>query len=63
VKFYPYDQKGGRGVACFLNHVQFWEHGDPLGGGPSVSSVFDEIEDADDPFAEKKGFDDEDDWM
>lgn len=63
VKFYPYDQKGGRGVGCFLNHVQFWEHGEPLAGGPSVDSVFSEIEDAEDPFADKGGFDDDEDWM
>ena len=73
VTFLPYDMGGGRGVRCALNHVQFWEHGEPLAGGPSSESVFDVIEDAEDPFAKRKSssndnedddgeFDDDDEW-
>lgn len=44
VKFYPYDQKGGKGVACFLFNVQYWETGESLGGGKPVEEIFDELD-------------------
>lgn len=56
VKFYPYDQKGGKGIACFLFRVQLWETGVPLAGGKAVEEVFDEIETAD------SGMPDDDDF-
>ena len=62
VTFLPYDQAGGRGVRCALNHVQFWEHGEPLAGGPAVDSVFDVIEGVDDPFKGTENDFDDDDW-
>lgn len=37
---YYYDQKGNRGVAFGLNHIQLVADGEPLSGRPSVESVF-----------------------
>jgi hypothetical protein len=35
VNFYPFDQKGNKGVACGLNNLQKLQDGDPLSGGAS----------------------------
>lgn len=52
MKFYGYDQKGGRGVTSYPYSIQFLETGERLGGGPSVESIFDEVEGGEDVFAE-----------
>lgn len=53
IKFYPFDREGGKGVACYLFRVQYWETGEPLGGGRKVEDVFDEIETDDDDWVEE----------
>lgn len=40
LSFYPYDANGNRGVACGLNHIQSYEYGEKLSGGPSVDEAF-----------------------
>ncbi len=40
VSFFGYDQAGNRGVGCGLNHLQFVEHGERIGGGESAESAF-----------------------
>lgn len=52
IKFYPFDNSGNKGVACFLFKVQYWEKGEPLGGGRSADEVFDEIETDEDVFGD-----------
>lgn len=37
--------KGGKGVTFFLNHIQKWEDGEPLGGITRAEDVFEAIED------------------
>jgi len=51
IKFYPYDQQGGKGVACYLFRVQYVKTGEPLTGGAPVESVFSEIDTEEDVFA------------
>lgn len=52
VKLYHYKGKGGgNGVACFLYAVQYMRPGEKLGGGPSIESVFDEVDTDEDVFA------------
>ena len=38
--FYPYDTKGGKGIACGLNNVQKLEDGEKLSGGSSAAEDF-----------------------
>lgn len=40
---YAYDQKGNKGVAFGLNHVQLVKDGEPISGRPSVSDAFQPI--------------------
>ena len=47
INFYPYDSNGSKGVACGLNHVQFLEDGEPLGGRGSAADAFADDEDSD----------------
>lgn len=61
IKFYPYNQKGGKGVAAFLFGVQFAGHGEPIGGGKSASEVFDVLDDDDDDDYTADVMDDDDD--
>jgi len=52
VRFYPYDQQGGKGVACYLQAVQYLKTGEQLGaGGVNVDTAFDEEETGEDVFA------------
>jgi hypothetical protein len=60
IKFYPFDEAGGKGVAVFVFNVQKLADGDPLTGGHSAESVFDEVEEEDDD-SDDMGLDDEDD--
>jgi hypothetical protein len=46
VRAYAYDQKGNRGVAFGLNHVQKVRDGEPLGGRTKPEDEFAPIEDA-----------------
>lgn len=57
VSFYPYSSNGNHGVGCGLNGVQKIANGEQIGSGgkPSVESMFDMLEDADD---EDLGLDD-----
>lgn len=50
VTFYPYSNSGNHGIGCGLNGVQFIADGEPIAGGgkPSVESMFDLLDDADD---------------
>ena len=43
VAAYAYDQKGNKGVALGLNHVQLVKDGEPLSGRPTVESAFEAI--------------------
>lgn len=40
---YAYDQKGNKGVAFGLNHVQLMKDGAPLSGRPTVESAFEPV--------------------
>lgn len=57
VSFYPYQSNGNTGIGCSLNGVQKVSDGEPFGNArPSVESMFDMLEDADegdDPFADE----------
>lgn len=49
VTFYVFNAKGNQGIAAGLNGVQFIAHGEPFGtGAPTVDSMFDILDDADD---------------
>lgn len=49
VKFFAYDNKFGKGVSCGLAGVQFFEHGEPLGGATAASvDEFDDLSGDDD---------------
>jgi hypothetical protein len=41
----PYNFEGNKGVTFFLNHIQKWEDGEPLGGVTRAEDVFEAIED------------------
>lgn len=47
INFYPYDSNGSKGIACGLNHVQFLEDGEPLGGRGSAEDAFADDADSD----------------
>lgn len=52
VRFYPFNAKGNKGVACGLNHLQKLEDGERLGGGgSSAKDDFDDDYEDDDLFA------------
>lgn len=62
VTFYPYSQQGNHGIGCSLNGVQKVADGEPFGNArPSVESMFDMLEDEEDPFNDDldSGLDDE----
>lgn len=63
VKFYPFNEAGGKGIACYLFRVQRMAMGQPLAGGPPVEQVFDEVEEEDEGigFVEDEAEDEEDD--
>lgn len=42
INFYPFNTNGNKGIACGLNHVQFLEDGEALGGRGSASDAFDD---------------------
>lgn len=60
VKFYPFDEAGGKGIACFLFRVQMMGHGEPLTGGAAAEEVFDEVETDDADIAEFQEEEDDD---
>lgn len=47
VAAYAYDNKGNRGVAFGLNHLQIVKDGDPISGRPSVTQAFEAIDSGD----------------
>ena len=61
IKFYPFDEAGGKGIACFLFRVQVMGHGEPLSAGRPVEEVFDEVAvDDDDDLDDLDDLEDED---
>jgi hypothetical protein len=58
IKFYPFDQQGGKGVACFVFNVQKMAEGESMAGsGRKAEDVFDAVEEDDDDVL---GIDDDD---
>lgn len=53
VNFFGYDT-GSNGVGCALNHVQFWEEGEPLTSRKSASEAFKDSKNDDDYTSKKK---------
>lgn len=47
LNFYPYNSNGSKGIASGLNHVQFLEDGDALGGRGSAEEAFNDDENTD----------------
>jgi len=60
IKFYPFDQAGGKGIACYLFNVQKLAEGESLSGGRSADQVFDEADEDDEDVDD--GFEDDDDF-
>ena len=47
VNFYPFNANGNRGIACGLQCIQFWHHGEPLNGRVRAEDAFDDLDEED----------------
>jgi len=47
VNFYPFNANGNKGIACGLQCIQFWHHGEPLNGRVRAEDAFDDLDEED----------------